>query len=421
MAYVKQGFVDHDQTKPLKAEQLILMEDAIIEAQGQKRPIASSRTCPVVTFIYDDGPHAYDKAMVEKLDARGLKASFAVMGNIDPANWAGGTLLREWAKNGHNTLGHGVVSGAKVSGVGIGDMNDEETHYVIQKNSEALEYYGLNHRGLVYFNSMSYVPHYIGIVTQYYDYAIVNSGNGLNDFDRSNLQLNRYNTDGSAMLENALAAVDKALGTPVWLMFGGHTARTGQGTESNGYSTEEDVDTLLDYIADKVATGQMIALNADDAYDLQCARKVRFNVVQKLDDKYDLFNPMVGMTRYSGGLKYCSNKGTKAVYAVEFDASSATEGSFDLVIGDGTSGTEPGTYQTCTIPTTAASTAQSIMADIAGGIFKAYTVRVNKGKLYLYRDLPDETFTPYITNNTSGVAATVTEVSVGAAPTWASI
>lgn len=421
MAYVKQGFVNNDETKPLTAEQLILMEDGIIEAHGQKKPIASSRTCPIVTFIYDDGPNDYDKAMVEKLDARGLKASFAVMGNVNPANWTGGTLLQGWAKNGHNTLGHGVVSGAKVSGVGIGDMNDEETHYVIQKNSEALEYYGLNHRGLVYFNSMSYVPHYIGIVTQYYDYAIVNSGNGLNDFDRSSLQLNRYNTDGSTMLENALAAVDKALGTPIWLIFGGHNTRTGQGTGSNSYSTEADVNTLLDYVADKVATGQMIALNADDAYDLYCARKVRYNVVQKLDDKYDLFNPMVGMTRYSGGLKYCSNKGAKAVYTVEFDVSSVAEGSFDLVLGDGISGTTPDTYQTITITTTASSTAQTIMEGIVGSIFKAYTVRVNNGKLYLYRDLPDVTFAPYLTNNTSGVTATVTEVSTGAAPTWVAI
>ena len=31
MAYIKQGFVDNDVTKPLKAEQLIAMEDAILE------------------------------------------------------------------------------------------------------------------------------------------------------------------------------------------------------------------------------------------------------------------------------------------------------------------------------------------------------------------------------------------------------
>lgn len=423
MAYKKQIFETGD---ILTADNLNLMEDGIYESiiQNKNKSIASLRCVPIVTFVYDDGPNSADAKMVEELDKRGLKASFAVMGNVDPSAWTGGPTLQKWSKNGHNTLCHGVVGGASKlidGGMGIGDMHDKDQHFVLRKNIESLKYYGLNHRGIVYFNTIAYNPHTMSILQQYYDYGIVNSGDGINDFQRSNYRLNRCNTDGVSMLSGALDAVDKSLGKPVWLMFGGHTTRTGAGATNSSYSTQEDVTTLLDYIADKVANGQMISLNADDAYDVHCARQVYFNVIRKLDSTYDLYSPMVGSVRYENGLKYCKDIGQKAVYTVEFDITGIKEGSFDFILGAKASGVDPSSKETINITTVADSTQQSIMESFLKKIYTAYTVRINKNKLYLYRDLPDETFTPYIENNTSGVVFTINCEKIGKKPTWITI
>lgn len=371
----------------------------------------TNTSTPVVAFIYDD---SFSADLVTLFNERGLKVSFAMIGNVNKSAWAtAGNALRSIQKDGHGTVAHGVVGGVTVTGDAINNMNDHDAKIALDGENKAFDDYKLSHRGLVEFNSWADRAHTWTIIARYYDY-LVGFGTPINTPGQTSLyQLGRFNTDNETMLQDAKDYVDSAINRGnCLLIFGGHfPSRTGSGAP--GYSTMADFLALLDYVKEKVDGGQLLTMNIDDAVNTVWSRH---GGVFKRDFRFE--NPSVGEIQIDGGLKYCSNKGTRAIYAMGITGT-PTDGSFDLTLGNTTKSTDVSTGQVLTIETLSTDTIQDVIDKVLAKIFYAYTVRQHdSATIRMYRDVIGVTFTPEISNNTSGLTFSITQISAGVAAVW---
>ena len=369
---------------------------------------------PVVAFIFDD---SYVQSYVDLFNERGLKLTFAIIGNVNKSEWeTTGNAIRKQVLNGHGTCAHGVVRGVSVTGTGVDTMNDADVKIATEGENKAFDDYKLSHRGFVQYNTWKDNPHTWALMGRYYDYIVgFDDKKCINAPSTTDLyQLRRMWTDNPNMLDAQKASVDAAIAHgDCLLIFGGHFARTGQG---GTYSTMEEFVALLDYVAEKVSAGQMLSLNMDDAVDMLWGRAIAHNVV--MASNYSYRNPMANSIKIENGLKICTNIGTKAIYSMRITGTTVA-GAFTINLGNASKTTNASSCQSVTINTTAGESITSVISKIVSSIYKAYTVRsFNDGEVFLYRDINGVTFTPYITNNTSELVFDIVQITEGTEAVW---
>lgn len=385
----------------------------LISQRSHKLNVTNTNV-PVVAFIFDDN---YVQSYVDLFNERGLKLTFAIIGNVNKSAWAiTGNAIRKQVLNGHGTCAHGVVGGVSVTGSGVDTMNDADVKIATEGENKAFDDYKLSHRGLVQYNTWQDNPHIWALMGRYYDYIVgFDNEKCINTPSTTDLyRLRRMWTDNPNMLDAQKASVDAAIAQgDCLLIFGGHFARTGQG---GTYSTMEEFVALLDYVAEKVSAGQMLSLNMDDAVDMLWGRAIAHNVV--MASNYSYRNPMANSMKIENGLKICTNVGTKAIYSMSITGTTVA-GAFTINLGNASKTTNVASCQSVTINTTAGESITSVISKIVSSIYKAYTVRsFNDGEVVLYRDINGVTFTPYITNNTSGLVFDITQITEGTEAVW---
>lgn len=401
------GLAINKTTDEIKESGSELSQNTINLLCEQKRKLScSNKSVPIVCLVYDD---IYSQELVDMCNERGLKVTFGYIANVDKTKWSStGNKLRAIQVNGHGTVAHGVVEGISVTGSGISTMNDADNKKALEGENKAYDEFGLSHRGLVEFNSWADRPHTWAIIKRYYDYSI-GFGEPINIPGKTCLyELGRLNTDGAGMLESAKAKIDEAIsiGNCV-VIFGGHWYRTGTG---GNYSTKEEIIALFDYIKEKIDAGLLVAMNTDDAIDTAWSRKT---FIDKHNFAYE--NPCVGMLKIEDNtIKYCSNQGSCAIFKIVASGDGVASGSFALILQD-----SMGESQKITITPPSSSTIEDVIDLIVSNIFNSFTVtKVNSNSVLLYSDIAAPVASPSISENTSGITFTVTEVKQGIAPIW---
>ena len=302
------------------------MEESLQEANnytdsvvGSKREFNfSSKNIPIISLVYDDNS-SNDDTLVKLADERGLKVTFSTIGSTDGFDSLG-NKLKDWIAKGHGVVSHGCTTGKDMIGINgkpftTGDSMrfncDKDAIKMVEGNISALNRYKLPHNGIAYFNQWdSNSPRLRNLITRYYQYGITLSGDGINDTSADIFNLKRYSTDSNTMLKEAKPLIDSAINNNVWLIFGGHMDRTATG--SGNYSTMSDFTELLDYISEKVKTGQLISLNTDEAFFEFQSRKLVQNVIPNFEVDN---NVTVGALRIKERVvKVCTNSGTNAIY-----------------------------------------------------------------------------------------------------------
>lgn len=401
------GLAINKTTDEIKESGSELSQNTINLLCEQKRKLScSNKSVPIVCLVYDD---IYSQELVDMCNERGLKVTFGYIANVDKTKWSStGNKLRAIQVNGHGTVAHGVVEGISVTGSGINTMNDADNKKALEGENKAYDEFGLSHRGLVEFNSWADRPHTWAIIKRYYDYSI-GFGEPINIPGKTCLyELGRLNTDGAGMLDSAKAKIDEAIsiGNCV-VIFGGHWFRTGTG---GNYSTREEIIALFDYMKEKIDAGLLVAMNTDDAVDTAWSRKT---FIDKHNFAYE--NPCVGMLKIEDNtIKYCSNQGSRAIFKIVVSGNMVASGSFALILQD-----SMGASQKITITPPSSSTIEDVIDLIVSNIFNSFTVtKVNSNSVLLYSDIAAPVASPSISENTSGITFTVTEVKQGIAPVW---
>ena len=134
------------------------------------------------------------------------------------------------------------------------------------------------------------------------------------------------------------------------------------------------------------------------------------------DYRYE--NPRLGELKIDGGIKYCSREGTRAVYTIKISGTTQN-GSFTLKVGSTDKSNLTDKAQAIVINVLSTDSVQSVIDKINKQIFLAYTiVQKSANELTLYRDIVGETFTPLITENTSGLIFNIVQNEKGIESTW---
>lgn len=299
-----------------KIEEANSYTDRVISSKTGVR--FSSKNLPIISLVYDDNS-SNDDTLVKLADERGLKVTFSTIGSTNGFDSLG-SKLKDWVAKGHGVVSHGCTTGDTMVGIDgkpftTGDSMrfncDKDAIKMVEGNISALDRYGLPHNGIAYFNQWdSNSPRLRNLITRYYQYGITFGDNGINDTSADIFNLKRYSTDSNTMLEKAKQLIDSAINNNVWLIFGGHMDRTATG--SGNYSTMSAFIELLDYISEKVKTGQLISLNTDNAFFEFQSRKLVQNVIPN----FEVDNGVtVGALRIKEGVvKVCTNSGTNAIY-----------------------------------------------------------------------------------------------------------
>ena len=402
-------------TKDVKEENSQISQDDINMLCEKGRNLRNTNAnVSVVSFIYDD---YYSEELLSLFNERNLKVSFAEIAHINKndSGWRNRALaIRRACVDGHGSIAHGTAMGAGVKdGLGIDKMCDKDAHAAIKAENKAFDDFKLSHRGLVEFNTWADTPHTWKIVGSYYDY-LVGFGEPINMPGKTSLYgLGRFNTDNASMLPDAKGYVDKAVKTDnCLLIFGGHyPSRTGSG--SGNYSSKEDFVALLDYVKKMVDAGLLISLNIDDAVSRVWGKN---GIALAHDYRYE--NPRLGELKVDGGIKYCSREGTRAVYTIKISGTTQN-GNFTLKIGSTDKSSLTDKAQAIVINVLSTDSVQSVIDKINKQIFHAYTiVQKSANELTLYRDITGETFTPIITDNTSGLIFNIEQNEKGTEATW---
>lgn len=394
----------------------LIQDDINLAYEKQFKIQASGKISTSIVFVYDD---YYDQAYVDLFLSRGIKLTFALIGNIDKDNvqWKqAANKVRELTLYGHGTCAHGVVGGVSVPSVGIDLMNDSDVKTATDGENKSFDDYKLSHRGLVQYNTWEDNPHTWKLVGNYYDYVIgFSSSKYINHPSDTDLyQIKRANTDTPNMVASWKTKIEEAIiaGNCI-IAFGGHFTRTGTG---GTYSTMNEFIEFLDYVKKKIDNGQLISLNTDDAIDHLWRKSAQLNCINY--SNYNYRNPSQFSIKYDNGIKICTNKGTKATYRFSISGL-AQQGEFTLNVGNSVKTTNTSICQAITIQTNLSESIESIIDKIVKVVYKAFTVRKeNNTELIAYRDINGLTFTPYVTNNTSGLIFTVTEIASGTEAIW---
>lgn len=385
--------------------------DTIIVNNSGSRFPASASNVPIVVFIYDDNS-TFDDTLVQMLEARNLIATLSTIGNINAtSSQALGNKLKTWCERGHGTVGHGLVAGINVTVVGTGlpglsVIDDEDAHKAIKGNNKYLDMFGLSHHGIAYWNQFEWNPHTIAMVGKYYDYGFQFGGSGYNTPSTDPWRYTRYITDSASMLTGAISLIDSSLGHNCIVAFGGHMDRTGKGGD---YSTMADFTTLLDYVAEKVANRQMIALNADDAVATLFGRCSVYGAVRAGQP----YAPSVGnMYLHSNGIKVCTNEGALSVYDITLSGV-PSEGEIEI------RGLSLNAATGIRINVTSGMSIGDIINKCLDCVYKRCTAsKIGVNTLRLNYDVAEVTTMPYVYANTSNLDININQSIVGVAPTW---
>lgn len=385
-------------------------DERIRTVEYKINPIKSGRTLPIVCFVYDDNPDG-DTTLHDMLEERGLKGTFATIGNVDKDNatWkTTATRLQEWVRQGHGVIGHGLTVGVDVTILdgdtlpGISNISDADARKAIEANNAALDAYGLPHNGIAYWNVWEDSPHTRAIVEKYYNYGFTfgGAGSGKNTLMTDLFSLTRWTTDLASHITDAVDYVNESIGQNRLLVFGGHMNRTGTGTGT--YSTMAQFTSLLNAARDAVRNGDMISLNTDDAIRMFYGQNGNAGILNSYP-----YRPAVGNLVYDNGLKVCTNSGKAAFYRLTF---SGTPQSGRLTIPE----------INIDVTVNASDTITDVVDRIISGTMcRNYTLeKTSTTQIWCYCDKSGAMNAPTVDVNTSGLSVAVSERQAGVNPVW---
>ena len=412
----------------LKTELVSLREDlssleGIVDEVRLVSP--SNKEVSHICLVYDD---EYSQDLVDICDERGIKVTFALIGNVDKDNpyWKSSALaMRKAMKNGHGCAAHGIVRGWVPSsggtGYGIDQMNDHDALQAINLENKAFDDYGLPHYGLVAFNSYEENPHCTKLVRSNYNYLLqfITADNIPSTTDL--YQLGRLNTDLSSQIDSIKSAIDVAIRNGMNVFIGGHFGKTGgegrrTGSGVGSYSTMAQFLSLLDYIKSYIDRGLLVSMSLDNAINDIWNSATNRSVVKKVN--YNLVNPPLYAMKYDDGLKICSVRGAFYIFEIQVSGTPA-DGSFDLLIGGSEKSSDKSLGQTLTITTSSTDSIEDVVDNICSQIYKAFTpYKKSPSSVVLFRDIFGSSFVPEVSNNTSGLNFTISVSQYGKNETW---
>lgn len=385
----------------------------------------SNKEVSHICLVYDD---EYSQDLVDICDERGIKVTFALIGNVDKDDpyWKSSALaMREAMKNGHGCAAHGIVRGWVPSsggtGYGIDQMNDHDALQAINLENKAFDDYGLPHCGLVAFNSYEENPHCTKLVRSNYNYLLqfITADNTPSTTDL--YQLGRLNTDLSSQIDSIKSAIDVAIRNGLNVFIGGHFGKTGgedrrTGSGVGSYSTMAQFLSLLDYIKSYIDRGLLVSMSLDNAINDIWNSATNRSVVKKVN--YNLVNPPLYAMKYDDGLKICSVRGAFYIFEMQVSGTPA-DGSFDLLIGGSAKSSDKSLGQTLTIATSSTDSIEDVVDNICSQIYKAFTpYKKSPSSIVLFRDIFGSSFVPEVSNNTSGLNFTISVSQYGKNETW---
>lgn len=385
-------------------------DERIRNLEYKINPIKSGRTLPIVCFLYDDNPSG-DATLHDMLEERGLKGTFATIGNVDKddATWKTmATRLQEWVRQGHGVVGHGLTVGVDVTILdgdtlpGLSNISDADARKAIEANNAALDAYNLPHNGIAYWNVWEDSPHTRAIVEKYYNYGFTFGGgdSGPNTLMSDLFRLTRWTTDLASHMTDAEDYVKETIGQNRLLVFGGHMNRTGTG--SGSYSTMAQFTSLLNTVRDAVRNGEMISLNTDDAIRMFYGQNGNAGILSSYP-----YRPAVGNLVYDNGMKVCTNSGKAAFYRLTF---SGTPQTGRLTIPEINIDVSVNTSDTIT---------DVVNRIISGTMCRNYTLeKTSSTQVYCYCDKSGAMNVPTVDVNTSGLTVAVVERQTGVNPVW---
>ena len=427
-AYICVNFSGYDQnTDEVSIYETFVIEGLKTKLDGNTEILVppSNKEVSHICLVYDD---EYSQDLVDICDERGIKVTFALIGNVDKDDpyWKSSALaMRKAMKNGHGCAAHGIVRGWVPSSggteYGIDQMNDHDALQAINLENKAFDDYGLPHYGLVAFNSYEENPHCTKLVRSNYNYLLqfITADNIPSTTDL--YQLGRLNTDLSSQINSIKSAIDVAIRNGLNVFIGGHFGKTGgenrrTGSGVGSYSTMAQFLSLLDYIKSYIDRGLLVSMSLDNAINDIWNSATNRSVVKKVN--YNLVNPPLYAMKYDDGLKICSVRGAFYIFEMQVSGTPA-DGSFDLLIGGSEKSSDKSLGQTLTIATSSTDSIEDVVDNICSQIYKAFTpYKKSHSSIVLFRDIFGSSFVPEVSNNTSGLNFTISVSQYGKNEKW---
>ena len=252
-----------------------------------KRVMAGSATnIPIIVLIYDDATNN-DHLLIEKCDARGLKATLAIPYDISPSYESS---LITWLNNGHGIIGHSITP------PGMDDSNDSALYDEMEKLLTKINTLGQSCHGFAYYGSTTAeYPHNRRILSKYWDYCWkYHRGKPVNTPSTDVYDLDRGSTDYLNYIDGYKQLILDNLGKNCVIAFGGHMTRTGTGTSQ--YCTMAYFEQFLDILQWFVDNKLVVSMNAEDAMKEYFKRTNNACIVKASS----LYNPVVGQQKMNG-------------------------------------------------------------------------------------------------------------------------
>ena len=395
--------------------------------------VVNGSAIPIIAMVFDDGP-TRDSKMVEWCNSRGLKASFALFGDVDPDSdyWKG---IKErysgYIANGHDVICHGGCRGMTIINVkntpyatGLGQINEIQANETLSYTKASFDAIGFNSKGFTYFNSTSLTPHTFNLVQRYYSYAL-GSGtaiegftNGVNPIGTYPYRFSRQTMDTSEGVQTIYDLIDNNIGKNVLIILGTHMARLGTGGD---YSTEEEVLQLLDYIKEKVDNKQLLSLGINEA----------INTLYKRSESFANIKPkkLLGDTHFVGELctedqdvYMCINEGEKAIVKLTITGTPQV-GSVNFKFSKDDTTENLKDYNGQEVITVEEGDTVSDVAQkfIIKWCYYEWSPIYKDGIVYFYNDVAKNPPLPVVENNTTGLTFLFEFIRAGQAPVWKKI
>ena len=375
---------------------------------------------PIVCFICDDGV-SQDDSVVQWLEDEGLVGNFALMGTTNYTGDAWKTKVahyKEFAKRGHGILCHGVAGGCSVHTLypgynypGFGLATDAELINSVVTTKKSFVELGLRDNAFVYFNSVFYTPHVRTLVGKYFDYAVGSDVNppatdGVNTLDSDCTCLDRMGLDASGKTDLAKALIESNLGNRVLLLFGGHASNW---NGLDGHSSAEDIKDLFKYVGDLVKVGLVSCMNFQDAVETFFGTMHRVATLK--DNRLNFCEGE--LVRDNGNLEICTSQGTRQVTRLSVSGS-ASNGTFRFNLPHA----DTASYADITI--TYDMSIENVVEAIRDAKAWRYVtiVKESSSSLLLYFDYAKANESVTITNNTTSLSFSFTDIVAGVAPTF---
>ena len=395
--------------------------------------VVNGSAIPIIAMVFDDGP-TRDGKMVEWCNSRGLKASFALLGDVDPDSeyWQGiKERYSSYIADGHDVICHGRCRGMTIINVknvpyaiGLGYINEIQANETLRHTKASFDAIGFNSKGLTYFNSTSASHHTFNLVQRYYSYALGSGMNvegytrGVNPIGTNPYRFSRQTMDTSEGVQTIYDLIDSNIGKNVLIILGTHMARLGTGGD---YSTEEEVLQLLDYIKEKVDNKQLLSLGINEA----------INTLYKRSESFANIKPKncLGNTHFVGELctedqdvYMCTNEGEKAIVKLTITGTPQV-GSVNFKFSKDDTTENLKDYNGQEVITVEEGDTVSDIAQkfITKWCYYEWSPIYKDGIVYFYNDVAKNSPLPVVENNTTGLTFSFEFIRVGQAPIWKKI